>query len=191
MALLGVVLGVAVAIALVRGGRISNLARIELLAWPLLFLAAAIQLGAELLPDDRPWSRWGGVSLILGSYALLLIVILINRDRSGLWLAGLGILLNFLVIGLNSGMPVSAEAAALAGSGEAELVFDAKHVALDAESRLAFLADVIPVRAIGQVLSIGDVLLAVGLGRFLEAELRTRHWLRDAGAGKPGSAAGQ
>lgn len=191
MGLLAVVLAVAVIIALARGGRLGNLAMIELLAWPLLFVGGAMQIAAELLPDDRSWSQSNAVALILGSYVLLLVVIYINRDRTGLWLAGLGILLNFMVIGLNSGMPVSAEAASLAGGGEAELVFDAKHVALDADSRLAFLADVIPVSALGQVLSIGDVFLAVGLGRFLESELRTRHWLRDAGAGRPGSAAGQ
>jgi hypothetical protein len=185
------VLVVAVAIALLRGGRLANLMRIELALWPVLFLAAAMQVVAEFLPTDRSWSKSAAVALILGSYVLLLMVIYLNRDRAGLWLAGLGILFNFMVIAANGGMPVSAEAAALAGGGPADLVFDAKHVALGSGSSLAFLADVIPVRPLRQVLSIGDVFLAVGLGRFLEAELRERHWLRDAGAGRPGSAANQ
>ena len=49
-----------------------------------------------------------------------------------------------------------------------------KHVPLEEGTRLAFLADVIPLRLAGQgqVLSLGDVFLAVGIGRFLEAELR-------------------
>jgi len=163
----------------------------ELAAWPLLFVGAVLQLSAELLPDDRSWSTGASVGMILGSYVLLLVVVYINQLRTGLWLAGLGILLNFMVIGFNGGMPVSAEAASLAGAGDSELVFSAKHVALDANSRLTFLADVIPFEPLGQVVSIGDVFLAVGLGRFLESELRTRHWLRHPEHAPPGSAAGQ
>ena len=54
------------------------------------------------------------------------------------------------------------------------VIGDMKHVPLDEGTRLAFLADVIPLRFAGQgqVLSLGDVFLAVGIGRFLEAELR-------------------
>lgn len=191
MVLLGVVLIIATAVAIGRGGHLKNLTMIELIAWPLLFLAGALQVAAELLSDQHSWSQPAAVTLILGSYVLLLVVIYLNRDRTGLALAGLGVILNFAVIGLNSGMPVSAEAAVLAGGSGGELVFDSKHVALDVDSRLAFLADVIPVRPFRQVLSIGDVFLAVGLGLFVEAELRSRHWLRHAGTGQPGSAAGQ
>jgi hypothetical protein len=189
--LLGVVLIISAVVAIGRGGHLKNLTMIELTAWPLLFLAGALQVVAELLPDQRSWSQPMAVTLILASFVLLLVVIYLNREREGLALAGLGVLLNLAVIGLNSGMPVSAEAAALAGGSGGDLVFDSKHVALDADSRLAFLADVIPVRPFRQVLSIGDVFLAVGLGIFLEAELRSRHWLRHAGTGRPGSAAGQ
>ena len=189
--LLGVVLIIATAVAIGRGGHLKNLTMIELIAWPLLFLAGALQVAAELLPDEPSWSQPAAVTLILGSYVLLLVVIYLNRERTGLALAGLGVILNFAVIGLNSGMPVSAEAAVLAGGSGGELVFDSKHVALDVNSRLAFLADVIPMRPFRQVLSIGDVFLAVGLGLFVEAELRSRHWLRHAGTGQPGSAAGQ
>lgn len=189
--LLGVVLIAAAAVAMARGGHLKNLTKIQLIAWPLLFLAGGLQVTAELLPDGRTWSQPTAVALILVSYVLILVVIYLNRDRTGLALGGLGVLLNLAVISLNSGMPVSAEAASLAGGSAGELVFDSKHVALDADSRLAFLADVIPVRPFRQVLSIGDVFLAVGLGLFVEAELRTRHWLWHAGTGQPGSAAGQ
>ena len=191
MSLLGVVLVVAVLIGLARGGRLSNLAQVDLPGWPVLFVAVAMQISAEFIPDDRSWSQNTAIGLILGSYALLLGVLVVNRTRPGLWLAGLGILLNFVVIAVNGGMPVSAEAASLAGGGEAELAFDAKHVLLDGDSDLAFLADVIPVEQLRRVLSIGDVFLAVGLARFVESALRERHWLRRAGSGRPGSAAGQ
>ncbi|MFQ5947408.1 MAG: DUF5317 family protein, partial [Acidimicrobiia bacterium] len=101
-------------------------------------------------------------------------VAFLNRTEPGMWLAAIGILMNFSVILANGGMPVSPEAAALAGGDGADLSFEQayKHVELDGDSQLTFLADVIPLRMIRQVISLGDVFLAVGLGQFLEAQLR-------------------
>ena len=66
-----------------------------------------------------------------------------------------------------------------------------KHVLLDSGSRLTALADVIPLRigGLGQVISLGDVFLAVGLGRFLEHELRRpRRYFKRGAHAQPGSA---
>jgi hypothetical protein len=66
-----------------------------------------------------------------------------------------------------------------------------KHVLLDSGSRLTAFADVIPLRiaGIGQVISLGDVFLAVGLGRFLEHELRRpRRYFKRGAHAQPGSA---
>ena len=85
------------------------------------------------------------------------------------------------------------EAAQVAGGfvTDVSILNDQKHVLLDHTSRLTFLADVIPLRAfgVGQVLSIGDVFLAVGLGAFLESELRKPiHWFKRGAGGQAGSA---
>ncbi|MFZ8885529.1 MAG: DUF5317 family protein, partial [Steroidobacteraceae bacterium] len=61
------------------------------------------------------------VILILLSYLPLIAVVLINREEPGMWIAAIGILMNFTVIALNQGMPVSAEAARLAGAADAPL----------------------------------------------------------------------
>jgi hypothetical protein len=105
-----------------------------------------------------------------------------------MWIAGIGILMNFTVIALNGGMPVMEEAVHLAG-GSGELVLDAKHVLLTDTTRLPFLADIIPLP--GSVISMGDVFLAIGVGAFLEDQMRRpvplfRHKVQ----GMPGSAAG-
>lgn len=177
MVWLVVVLFVAMTVAVLRGGRLTNLADIRLRFWFLLPLGFLIQWSTVLLPD-RSWAPTVGVSLILFSYVLLIAMVFANRERRGMWLAGVGILLNFTVILVNAGMPVMREAAVVAGgfSGEIDLAggFAFKHVTLDQNTRLPFLADVIPVRIAGQgqVISLGDVFLAVGLARFLEAELR-------------------
>lgn len=172
---LAVVLFVALTVAVLRGGRLTNLADIRLRLWWLLPLSFALQLGTRLLPD-RPWAETAGVAMVLVSYVPLIGLVFANRDRKGMWLTGIGVLLNFTVILLNGGMPVLQEAALVASgfAPEPQITDSYKHIVLDASSHLPFLADVIPMRVAGQgtVLSLGDVFLAVGLARFLEAELR-------------------
>jgi len=189
---LALVIFAATTIALLRGGRLVNLADIRLRLWWLLPLGFGIQVTPALLPDEAAWAPVG-VALILISYLPLLLLVILNRGRKGMWLAGLGILMNFSVIAANGGMPVLAEAAlAAAGYGEGiRVVYGFKHVALDGATHLSFLADVIPVRLFGQgqVISLGDVLLAVGLGAFLEDELRRPvRWFKHGQRTEGGSA---
>lgn len=192
MAWLGLVLVVSVTTAMLRGGRLLNLAEIHLRYWWLLLVGFAMQFGRLSLPEAA-WAFEVGVSLILLSYIPLITVVIMNRERTGMWLTGLGIVLNFTVITVNGGMPVLAEAAQVAGGivTDVSIPDTQKHVLLDHQTRLAFLADVIPLRLFGQgqVLSIGDVFLAVGLGAFLESELRKPiHWFKRGAAGQAGSA---
>ncbi|MDR9449962.1 MAG: DUF5317 domain-containing protein [Acidimicrobiia bacterium] len=190
---LALVLFVATTIALLRGGRLANLADIRLRLWWLLPLGFAVQATPALLPDDAAWTPDVGVGLVLISYLPLLLLVILNRERKGMWLAGLGVLMNFSVIAANGGMPVLAEAALAAGRYQESLqvVYGYKHVALDAGTFLSFLADVIPVRLFGhgQVISLGDVLLAVGMGAFLEDELRQPvRWFKHGQQTEGGSA---
>ncbi|MGZ5382605.1 MAG: DUF5317 domain-containing protein [Acidimicrobiia bacterium] len=190
---LALVIFVATTISLLRGGRLANLADVRLRMWWLLPLGFGIQVLPAFLPEESAWTPVAGVALILGSYLPLLWLVILNRERKGMWLAGLGILLNFSVITANGGMPVLAEAA-LAAAGYQEgigVAYGYKHVALDGATILAFLADVIPVRLFGQgqVISLGDVLLAVGLGAFLEDELRRPvRWFKHGQRTEGGSA---
>lgn len=189
---LALVLFVAMAVAVLRGGRLTNLADIRLELWWLLPLGFLMQAVTAFLPD-RDWSAPLGVALVLGSYVPLLGLVIANRERSGMWLAGFGVLMNFTVIALNGGMPVLEEAGYVASgfSAAPDLLSSYKHTLLDSSTRLAFLADVIPVRIFGQgqVISLGDVFLAVGLGRFLEAELRRPvRWFKPGVRLKGGSA---
>jgi len=186
------VLFLSMAIAILRGGRLSNLGDIHLRLWWLLPLGFAMQYAARFVPSDRSGL---GVGLVLLSYVPLVVLVLLNRDRPGLWLAGLGVLMNFTVILINGGMPVMAEAAEVASGfapGDPIIAESYKHVVLNRDSLLPFLADVIPIRIAryGQVLSLGDVLLAVGLGRFIEYELRRPvRWFKRGARAEAGSAA--
>lgn len=190
---LAIVIFIALAIAVLRGGRLVNLGDIELRAWWLLFIALGLQLGTRFLPDE-PWSSGMGVAMVLFSFVLLMGLVLLNRTKPGMWIAGLGVLMNFVVIAVNGGMPVLAGAAEVASGftvTDPDLSGSFKHVLLDETSRLTFFADVIPLRfiGIGEVISLGDIFLALGLGVFLEHELRRpRRFFKRGAQAQPGSA---
>jgi hypothetical protein len=111
------------------------------------------------------------------SFVILAAFAIVNIRTTGFWLILAGIALNFTVIVVNEGMPVSR--AAIVASGQAstvdELVTDggAKHHLASGEDELRFLGDVIAIRALEQAISIGDVftyggvmvLIVAGMGR--------------------------
>lgn len=184
MTWMAVVLVVSVLVALLRGGKLANITEIHLTGWWMLFLAAGMQIGATFAPDDGTRLP---VILVLASFIPLLAVVWLNKDQQGLWLAGIGILMNLTVIGVNEGMPVMAQAVELSGGTFDPATLDARHVVLDDSTQLAFLADIIPFP--GSVISLGDVFLAIGLGVFIEDHLtRPLRLFRHGAAGVPGSA---
>lgn len=190
---LAIVIFLALAIAVMRGGRLINLGDIELRAWWLLFIALGLQNGTGFLPDEE-WSEGLGLTMVLVSFLLLMTLVLLNRSKPGMWIAGIGVLMNFVVIAANGGMPVLAGAAEVASGfsvSNPDLSGTFKHVLLDESSRLTFFADVIPLRlvGIGEVISLGDIFLALGLGVFLEHELRRpRRYFKHGAQAQPGSA---
>jgi len=190
---LAIVIFLALASAVLRGGRLVNLGDIELRAWWLLVLAFGLQLGTAVVPEGGDWD-WAGLTMVLVSFGLLMILVLLNRTKPGMWIAGLGVLMNFVVIAVNGGMPVLAGAAEVASGftvSDPDLSATFKHVLLDETSELTFFADVIPLRllGIGEVISLGDIFLALGLGVFLEHELRRpRRYFKHGAQAQPGSA---
>lgn len=188
---LAIVLFLALAVAVLRGGRLVNLGDIELRAWWLLVLALALQVATRFLPER---AATAGVVMVLTSFALLMFLVILNRNKEGMLIAGLGVLMNFTVIAANGGMPVLAGAAEVASGftvSDPDLAASYKHIPLDENSRLTFLADVIPLRLAGiaEVISLGDIFLALGLGVFLERELRRpRRYFRKGARAQAGSA---
>lgn len=178
------VIAVAILIGWSRGGRLNNLTEIRVRIWWLLIIGFGLQAAALFLPSQR---HGLAVAMILASYLPLLLFVWLNRDMAGMWIAGIGILMNFTVIALNAGMPVMVEAIEVAGgAGIPDL--GARHVVMTDTTRLPFFGDVIPLPA--SVISIGDVFLAIGIGVFVEDRMRTPIPLFARGAqSAPGSAA--
>lgn len=145
----GVVLGLLAGIGL--GGDWRRLTRVQLRAGLLLIPAALIRVTGLV------------VALPLACYeaALLLfaVVAALNYRLQGAVVIAAGILLNLAVVAINGGMPVSPEAAAVAGL---QVPSDGLHIPLTKSTLLPALADVIPVALFRNVYSVGDVLLAIG-----------------------------
>lgn len=163
---IALVLVLAIVVGAFRGGKLRNLTEIRVNSWWLLPLGFLLLAASNVVPASTgDLAVW----LILASYVPLLAFVYLNRDLTGIWIAGVGILMNFTVILLNGGMPVLAEAAQIAGN-TGDLILDGKHVPLTEDTFLPFLADVIPLPA--AVLSLGDVFLAIGVAVFLEDQMR-------------------
>jgi len=178
------VIAISVVVGWIRGGKLQNLTEIRVRLWALLPLGFVLLAVSSLLSRDQ---HELAVALILISYLPLLLFVWLNRDMTGIWIAGMGVLMNFTVIVLNAGMPVLVEAVQIAGGSE-NIVLGAKHVLLTEDTLMPFLADIIPLPS--AVLSLGDVFLAIGIATFLEDQMRKPLSLfAHRVTGVPGSAA--
>jgi MFS family permease len=146
----GVVAGIAAGVAF--GGNWRRLSTFTLRWWPLLVVAATLRLWTFFVP-----------TVDLAVYALGLfgtgIVAAANRQLPGAALIAIGTFANILVVLINSGMPYDLSTAVAVG---APLPNDSLHVVLTDDTRLAFLADIIPFGLGRAVYSAGDVLIAFG-----------------------------
>ena len=162
------------------GGRVSDLADIEVRRGWLAPVAFVMQAYLIFFPGERGGGLLSGRSLILiCSYGLLFVVIWYNRRLPGVKLIGLGLLLNFLVMVLNGGfMPITPEALVQTGydvnARQLEtgyLVARSKNIVMGSgEARLWFLSDVLVLPnpfPLPSVMSVGDILIAAGVFYFL------------------------
>jgi hypothetical protein len=167
-------LALAVVLGYSLGGRLSSVGHLRI-RWQ---AAAIVGLALQVVPVP---SHALPLVLLYASFVLLLAFAIVNL-RAGVaafWLILIGIALNFTVIAVNEGMPVTRDA--LVASGQADtlavLVHDggAKHHLADRGDRLLFLGDVLPIRPMERVASPGDLIayggvvwlvVAAMLGRF-------------------------
>lgn len=104
------------------------------------------------------WWAWSAIG------ATLAVLLWMTATMSGMRLASAGVALNAIVVLLNGGMPVAAALGSRGGAGIQRFYM------LNSRGAAApVLADVIPLRALGQtiMLSPGDVLLAVGVCAYI------------------------
>jgi len=158
------VLAIAVIASLLRGGRFHRLAKAPLEHVWLLFLGVGLQVASDVLVIAEVLEPTGAVSygLLLASQLVVIAWVLRNWQLPGLVLVALGLLLNAIVMAANGAMPVDPDAIAALGRDSSELV-RGKHVVMDDDTRLPWLADIWPVPPLRSIISVGDVVLAAGL----------------------------
>lgn len=160
---------VSVVVGLAIGGKIASLADLRMTGTAFLYVALVIGL-APLLFRLPPFASHATVVI---AYGLVAVFLLSNLLRTSSQIqASIGILLigwsaNAIVMAANGAMPLSTWAYRISGQTEAptpgEGGFFKIELANDS-TKLKFLGDVIPLAPIHQVVSIGDIILMVGVG---------------------------
>ena len=170
---------ISVIVGLFRRGNLNGLATLKLKCGWIFPILLLIQIAVTSLQGDIEFIGQIGGYLYIAVYIIGFVFLYINRNLPGLILILIGVFLNFLVMSVNGGrMPVSAEAAAAIDPMYVE-VFKAaiteteyaKHILLTESSRLKFLADIIPLTKpypITQIISIGDVVMNIGIFNFVQ-----------------------
>lgn len=163
MILVLIVAAVAGLYGLVRGGSLEGIAATKFrLIW-LVFAGFVIQVGFTMW--DPGWlSETGELVVIVGSNALVALFLVVNLRLPGMLLAGIGLVLNVVVISANGAMPVSLEAADVAGPDLESSDFGLKHEPLGDHTIFPWIADVIPLPGLSTLISAGDIFLAAGIG---------------------------
>ena len=170
-----IVIALGLAVGWARGGSLAHASRARLALLPLVWAALGLQIGAQLIPASATMVSYG---LVVASYAALFAFAGANWRVPGMLVLGIGAALNYLVILVNQGMPISAEAAARAGfGGEAahQLVLRGKHfVTAGGDAHLMVLGDIIPLWRQPAVASVGDVVIWAGLLLIVQGLMQPR-----------------
>jgi MFS family permease len=162
----------ALVVGAIAGGGLPRLADLRLRWTILLVVALALRLAAGMSREIELVAELPVGWAYLAAYGLIFAWLWQNWRVPGLQIAAVGIGANTLAILLNQGqMPIWTAAFSAAGFTEADIANDPFHVLLRADTIAEFVAsggifgDVIPIPipVIRDVVSIGDVLLAVGI----------------------------
>lgn len=174
------------------GGRLRNILELPFLYAPLalVWLALAVQL-AMLLVSDALATEAIGASYVLVAAAIALVIRRIVVERGvclpvwALAIIGVGWLLNVVVMTANGGMPFDADALVQAGMSPDMAdhgVLIPKRLPLTDHSQLAFLGDVILLPGLRILVSLGDIVLAIGIAALLFSGMRSSEWKTTARA---------
>ncbi|HLW59959.1 MAG TPA: DUF5317 family protein [bacterium] len=149
-----------------RGGSLRALGSVPLKNLPFLGIAVLLVLAARAASVPPVLAR----ALLAAGDLGALIVLWRNRRLPWMPILFIGLALNTLVMLANGGrMPVTGQVLGLMALGSG----DPWYTAAGRGTRWAFLGDVLPVRVgvLGAVVSVGDLLMAVGLAGFVARQM--------------------
>ena len=157
--------GAAAALGVARGGSLAALSETRL-RWPWLLIGGLLLQTAFGIFQQPPLTATHRLFVMVLANLALLIFIAGNRRMPGMLLADVGVALNLLVIVVNGAMPVSTQAARVAGIARSVDV-GGQHEVMTSDTALAWLGDIVPVPRLKEVWSVGDFVLAAGIARLV------------------------
>jgi hypothetical protein len=180
---------VAIVVAWIQGGKLSRLGQVTFRQWwivPIVALAQIVLI--RFMYSASRLNLWHLRTLgMIGSYAILWVVVLWNRYLPGMWVALAGVTLNLAVIAANGGyMPITPTALARIGAGQAAYQMPPESIVLGSKDILLplhqacfwMLGDVLVIPEPfpwPTAMSIGDILVAVGVFFFIIRTMGSRH----------------
>ncbi len=160
----------------IRGGRLTGLTEISLRQFWLILVALVLRAGPVFLAGFGVEAalRFGSAAQVIG-YLVLFLALYLNKEIPGMPLLVVGVVLNFLVILANQGrMPVSMWGIQVTNMNDMLPVLTSgaytSHSLLTEATRLPWLADIIPIPRpypLPKIISIGDILMVLGVGRLI------------------------
>ncbi len=157
------IFAVAMLVPLLTGGSYLRLIGRDRRQWQwasLLFAGAAIQTAVEFIDAPATGTHQLGFGLLVASYVLLLGFTLRNAAHTGMIVVSIGIACNFVAIAVNEGMPVRVPDEWVATGGVTTTV---THHPESADDQLVVLGDIILLPNHQELVSFGDLILAVGI----------------------------
>jgi len=167
-----IIIVLVIVFALLRGGSLLNIAAVQLRWLPLVIAGFVLQLLIFTPFVHSPLVAFATVPIYVLSMFLLVIWVAANWHIPGMALIAFGLALNVIAISVNGGhMPVSPESARFAGTidnyiNDGALVAN-NSIATQDNVRFWLLTDIIAIPKqvpFANVISIGDVLLTIGVG---------------------------
>lgn len=162
MLLTAVAIVVGAAIGLARGGSLKAVLKSPLRGWPILLVGMVLHTVAE------QWAVPARLSvLVVGSF-LLVVSALLNVHLKGAVVSGIGISLNLAAVVANGHVPIRYEALVAAGEigpeiGEDRVILSGLWQLEGSDTNLRQLGDIVPLSALEDVVSFGDLILIAGL----------------------------
>lgn len=124
--------------------------------WWTLLVAVAGQLVVAFAPIPKSQYDTTGLAILLATYVLLFGFCVANINIKGMWVVLTGLACNAIVIGLNKGMPVT-------NSGNYAVTESIKHQPASSSDLLPWLSDIFPINRLSIAISVGDIILGMGL----------------------------
>lgn len=162
-------------VGLIRRGNLRGIAELKLKGGWIFPLLLAIQFVFFIFQNNYSILANSSHYVFMLVYIVGLIFLYFNRNHPGFKWILVGVFLNFIVMALNGGrMPVSEEASAVLDPKYIQALKDGlygKHELLTNSTKLGFLGDIIPLSdpyPRSQVISIGDVVMNIGIFFFIQ-----------------------